>query len=434
MPPGSTASSSAQEVRKLTQKIRFSGGRNLSHELLASVIDNLPDCVYVKDLNGRYLASNRGHREIIGVQSLSEVLGKTVHDFLSPEMAEKVSELDRRVLEDGEEIYDREVLIELPDGSRRWESITKMPLILKDGSITGVVGVTKNITKRRHAEEKLLNANKELEASRARLVQVLTDLRRSNDSMKRMQDQLIEVEKHYSVGRLASGVAHEVKNPLAIIKSGLEFIESKVPSTTGDIHSAIEEMNHAINRAESIVRDLLDFASDRGLDLEECDINSLVEKTLSLMGYTLGHANIEVEREFTEDLPPTEIDRAKVEQVLINILMNAVQAIGPKGGNLKIRTFLSQASTVQSEGEDMHGRFVLGHRLINIEIHDSGPGIPKDQLHSIFDPFFTTRATGEGTGLGLTVSRRIIQQHRGTLDMTNHPDGGAVAIITLPQF
>ncbi len=440
MPPSRTDQGSvsvadaAKETRKLTQQIRVAGGRLLSHELLASVIDNLPDCVYVKDLNGRYLASNSGHRKILGEYELSAVLGKTIYDFLPLEMADKVSQLDRQVLDNYEEIYDREILLELPDGSQRWESITKVPLILSDGSMRGLVGITKDVTERRLAEEKLVKANHELEASRQRLVQALTDLRRSNDSMQRMQEQLIEVEKHYSVGRLASGVAHEVKNPLAIIKSGLEFIESKIPEKSADIQTAASEMHHAIERAETIVRDLLDFAADRGLDLEECDINSLVNKTLSLMGYSLGKSKIKVTRKFAADLPRPQVDRAKIEQVLINILLNAVQAIGSAGGVIEVATYSSRASTVQPDDEGIHGRFVLGHRIITIEIHDSGPGIPSDKLRSIFDPFFTTRATGGGTGLGLSVSRRIIQQHRGTLDMTNHPEGGAVAIITLPEY
>ena len=403
-------------------------------DLLVSVLDNLPESIYVKDSAGRYLASNKQHRELLGECSPDQVLGRTIHDFLPEQTALALSELDRRVIDDGAEIIEREELVDTPDGGRRWKSITKVPLVMPDGAVRGVVGITRDTTARRMAEERLKTANRELEESRERLVQALADLRRSHDSLQQMQDQLIETEKYQSVGRLAAGVAHEVKNPLAILKMGTEFLARECGGERAELQSAIREMNEAIERAENIVRELLDFASNRDLNLEQVDINELVDKSLSLMGHTLSHSGVEVRREFAAGLPRLRVDAAKIEQVFVNILLNAVQALGRNGGELTVRTLVRPSTEVLTHGGG-RSRSILRHsgRDVVVEIRDSGPGIARDKLGKVFDPFYTTKPTGEGTGLGLSVSRRIMQRHRGSLDLMNHPDGGAVAVISLPE-
>ncbi len=406
----------------------------VERNLLSSVFESLPGTVYVKDTEGRYLASNPGHRKRIGEPRLEQVLGRTVHDFCPPEQARLYSELDRRVLDEGEAVHNREELMTMPDGTRRWESITKVPLLMPDGSVHGVVGISYDITDRKLAEEKLKEANAEIEASHQRLVQALADLRRSHDDLQRMQDQMIEAEKFQSVGRLAAGVAHEVKNPLAIIKMGIDYLMRATDSCGGSGRAVLEEMNKAVERAEAVVRELLNFAADRGLDLEVCSVNALVDKALQLVGYSMHKAGIQIERDFAEDLPPVCVDTGKIEQVLVNVLLNSVQAISHDHGRIILRTRCRQAAERALDEGDRAGRRVRrAKREVVVEVEDNGCGIKQEVLHQVFDPFFTTKPTGVGTGLGLSVSRRIMERHQGSMDLVNSPAGGAIAILVFPE-
>lgn len=405
--------------------------------LLASVFESLPGTVYVKDTEGRYLASNPGHRMRIGESRLELVLGRTVHDFCPPDQARLYSELDRRVLDEGNSIINREELITMADGSYRWESITKVPLVMPDGSVRGVVGISFDITDRKLAEAKLKEANEEIEASRQRLAQALADLRRSHEDLQKMQDQMIEAEKFQSVGRLAAGVAHEVKNPLAVIKMGIDFLmSSKTPgdAVEGGSREVLSEMNRAVERAEGVVRELLDFAADRGLNLEVCQVNKLADKALQLVGYSLSKAGIAIEKDYARDVPPVCVDKGKVEQVLVNVLLNAVQAISHDGGRIILRTLCRQAGErMIDEGDRTGDRTRLPQREVVIEVEDNGCGIEQADLSRVFDPFFTTKPTGVGTGLGLSVSRRIMERHKGHMELINAPSGGAIAILAFPE-
>lgn len=337
------------------------------------------------------------------------------------------------MLDEGVEILNREEIVTLPDGSQRWESITKVPLRSPDGSVWGVLGISYDITDRKQAEEQLIEANREIEESRQRLVQALADLRRSHDTLQRMQDQMIEAEKFQSVGRLAAGVAHEVKNPLAVIKMGIDYLRGELPADNEPARLAIGEMNRAVDRAEGVVRELLDFAADRGLDLIESDVNALVDKALLLVGYSLGKAGISIRRDYGDGIPPVLVDVGKVEQVLVNVLLNAVQAITHDHGRIIVRTRCRETARPDAGEGDRSGLNVRrGAREVVIEVEDNGCGIAEDDLRYVFDPFFTTKPTGVGTGLGLSVSRRILERHHGRMDLKNAPDGGAVAILVFP--
>jgi signal transduction histidine kinase len=235
--------------------------------------------------------------------------------------------------------------------------------------------------------------------------------------------QLVEAEKMKSVGRLAAGIAHEVKNPLAIVRIGVEFLKSHLAKDEATL-PVIREMSDAVHRADEVIRELLDFSAPKKLALAETDLNHLVEHALQLVrGERRG--DIQVVREFQRDLPHLRLDPGKMNQVFVNVLTNALHAMDG-GGVLTVRTYAKQLTGVGSNIADVRSEsFRVGETLVVAEIDDTGVGIPDDKLAKIFEPFFTTKPTGKGSGLGLSVVKTIIDLHGATIDLRNLPEGGA---------
>ncbi|MEM1295059.1 MAG: ATP-binding protein [Verrucomicrobiota bacterium] len=271
----------------------------------------------------------------------------------------------------------------------------------------------------------------ERKASSEKLTKLNADLERKNEELRTMQLQLIQAEKMESIGRLAAGVAHEVKNPLAMIQLGVDYLMEGVDVDDPNLAKILGRMQNAVVRADAIICGLVDFSSARQLDLESGDINALAENSLLLVKHEITKKSIQVDKSIEANLPLVKIDHAKMEQVLINLLMNAIQAM-PEGGTLGISTI---GKTLESHERDRGARTVdqlrTGDPVIVLRIDDSGCGIPSDKIDQIFDPFFTTKETGQGTGLGLTVVKKIIELHKGSISLENRPEGGCRTEIIL---
>jgi signal transduction histidine kinase len=222
------------------------------------------------------------------------------------------------------------------------------------------------------------------------------------------QAQLVQAAKMESVGRLAAGVAHEVKNPLAIIQMGADFLTAE-SGEDETVKGVLTDIDEAVSRADFVVKGLLDFSRDEKLELVPGAVNEVLQHSLHLVGHELRQRNIEVTERLGTGLPEIDLDRNKLQQVFINLFMNAAHAMEREG-----------ELTVSSRLAD--GR-------IRVEVADTGPGIPEENLAKLFDPFFTTKPTGEGTGLGLSVTRNIIGLHRGTIEIRNREGGGAQVLI-----
>ena len=399
--------------------------------LLRSLIDNLPDYIYVKDTQYRYAIDNIAHRKFLGARTEQEVIGKRITDFFPPELVEQFARDDQRIIESGEVLLNREEPLFDAQGRKRWHSTTKVPLRNNEGQIVGLVGISRDITERKEAEEKLQEANAELARSKAEVEMVFADLQKSHDELKSAQFQLIQAEKMQSVGRLAAGVAHEVKNPLAILGMGIDYMTKNLVSTDANVGLILNDMNDALKRADAIILGLLDFSVPRALDLHPENLSGIVEQSLSLVKHELTHNPVKVVRELAGDLPLVHVDKQKIKQVLVNILTNAVHAM-PQGGTLTVRTYLKQLSEAEAghdAGWRLADRFRVGETVVICETLDTGTGIPTEKLVKIFDPFFTTKATGKGTGLGLTVTKKIVELHGGTIDIRNRAEGGVVVTL-----
>ena len=255
------------------------------------------------------------------------------------------------------------------------------------------------------------------------------DLIRAHEDLKSAQAQLIEAEKLQSVGRLAAGVAHEVRNPLAIIDMGAAFLAGQPLDDDGRV--ILHEMKEAVDRANSVITGLMELSAPREMGMHEEDIHSVIERALAVLADELQRHRIKVETDFAGDLPPVRIDAAKIEQLFVNLITNALDAM-PDGGTLTVSTgfqTLGREDAAFEAGERGGARFREGERVIAVEVRDTGTGIPADHLGKIFEPFFTTKPTGRGMGLGLTVARKIVDVHRGKIAVRNQEHGGVAVML-----
>jgi len=233
---------------------------------------------------------------------------------------------------------------------------------------------------------------------------------------KLLQQQLIQSEKLSAIGELISGIAHELNNPLTGVMGYSQLLQLR-----NDLDDRAKEnllkINNLALRCQRIVQNLLSFARKQKPERTLSDINEILEKTVELRSYEFQVNNIDIHRELDRNLPKTIADAHQLQQVFLNVLTNAEQAMLEANGqgNLSIRT-----------------RHDLQKRRVIVEIADDGPGIPENYLTRIFDPFFTTKEVGKGTGLGLSLSYGIIKEHDGNIYARSRPGHGSTFIIELP--
>jgi PAS domain S-box-containing protein len=343
-------------------------------------------------------------------------------ELLHPDDAERASLTLQNFLDGHRPVYELEHRLRHRDGTYRWILARGVALRNAEGRPVRVVGSHVDLTERKKAEEELRQANLALGERERELTKTLADLELAHEQLQSTQLQLIQAEKLESIGKLAAGVAHEVKNPLQTMLMGLTYLSARFSGADEDVKLTCSDMRDAISRADSIVRGLLQMSGNPNLDMAFEDINAVLEKALSLLTYSLNATRITPIRRLDPSIPKVRLDLGKMEQVFINLLTNAIHAM-PNGGNLYVSTFY-EPDTGSSEESDSNGRVI-------VRIQDTGPGIPPDHLPRLFTPFFTTKQKGLGTGLGLSVTKSIVELHGGHIDLANAPEGGARVTVTL---
>ena len=241
-----------------------------------------------------------------------------------------------------------------------------------------------------------------------RMQEAIRERRRLN------QEKLMRSDRLAMIGQLAAGVAHEINNPLGSILLFTRLVMQQSPEG-GRVRENLERIEKETNRCHSIVQSLLDFARQREPNEEPVDVNELLDATIKFFERQNLFQNIEVVRQYSSGLALIQADQLQLQQVFMNIIINALDAMSGSG-----RLTLETADT----GAD--GR-------IKISISDTGCGIPPENMDRIFDPFFTTKDVGRGTGLGLSVSYGIIQTHHGDISVSSAPGAGSRFTVTLPK-
>ena len=241
----------------------------------------------------------------------------------------------------------------------------------------------------------------------------ITERRQAEDIQRQTREQLVMASRLASLGRLASGVAHEINNPLTVVIGGAQMLmEKEIPE---DIKEDLYLINDSAQCVAGIVQGLLIFARQSAPGKEHVDINDLVSRVLRIQAHEMKIHDIEVTTKFAPDLPRTMVDVGQIQQVFLNTILNADQAMvkAHNGGHFLVKT--------EQVGD-----------IIRITFKDDGVGIAREDLPKLFDPFFTTKAVGEGVGLGLSISYGIIQAHNGRIYARGKPGKGATFVVELP--
>jgi two-component system NtrC family sensor kinase len=251
-------------------------------------------------------------------------------------------------------------------------------------------------------------------------------------AQKRIEQQLIRTDKLASLGTLVAGIAHEINNPLGIIAGYSEALLDRAndKALTGipefeDFPEYLKTIHGEIFRCKGILKSLLEFARPSGGTFREIDINELIKEVLLLLKHRTARLKHTLELDLNREVPKIYADAGSLRQLLMNLLLNAIY-FTPEGGSIFIKTEQDEATGASRLG-DCPSR-------IRLKVTDTGSGIPEDLVDKIFDPFFTTKPVGEGTGLGLTISHRIVEEHGGAIDVESAPGKGTTFTITLPSI
>lgn len=310
-----------------------------------------------------------------------------------------------------EEISDRREFRELPSDTTtnlaKFKATLLVPLAVK-GELVGVLTLGEKLSGDIYSAMdrewlSTLAGRAALAIQNARLV----------ESIARAKEKLFHAEKLASLGQLASGVAHEIRNPLSAIKMNLQSLSREVeatPLTTKRFEIALSE----VNRLERLVQDMLTFARPAPLKLKHVNVQPILNNTLKVLEEEIGRKNISVRKRFFQNLPAITADEDKLTQIFLNICLNAVQALRD-GGEIELTTDVTTKD---------------GRTMLKVAISDNGTGIPDEEIKDIFNPFFTTRA--DGTGLGLTNALKFVEQHEGTIEVVSKEGQGSVFSIFLP--
>jgi len=242
-----------------------------------------------------------------------------------------------------------------------------------------------------------------------------SSLKERDDKLKEYtSQQIMKSERLATLGQLAAGVAHEINNPLGTISIYAQMTLDELGKDNDSCRENLEVVMKQTNRAGRIVKDLLEFARQSEPEMRILNINDVLRKAIAITSHPAELQNISLVTHLAPELRDVQGDTDKLQQVFVNMIINALQAM-PGGGELTVGTRLTE-----------------GGEFVEIEISDTGCGIPQEHLSKLFDPFFSTKGTGEGTGLGLSVSLGIVQKHNGTIDVKSKVSEGSTFIIRLP--
>jgi PAS domain S-box-containing protein len=382
--------------------------------LLAAIVESSEDAIIGENLEGTVISWNRGAEKLYGYTA-EEAIGQSIWMRVPRNRIDEVTAmLERRRRGESIDHFQTERLTK--DGKRIQVSLTVSPIMNESGAITGSSTIARDITNRKQAEEARKLAEQELLRTNERLEGALAELQTKTHELASMTQQLWQASKLATMGELAASVAHELNNPLATLALHAESLLDRLPGDDPK-RRAVEVIDQEVERMASLVSNLLLFSRRSHQQTSTINIDEELQNSLEFIHYHLRSHRINVTTDFANDLPSIHADRQQLRQLFLNLLTNASDAM-PEGGTLTIRA--------------RRGVLDGGGPALVIEFSDTGIGIEPEDLPKLWEPFFTTKPEGKGTGLGLLICRRIVEEHRGTISIESLPGKGTTVRIVLP--
>lgn len=356
---------------------------NHLREYYANVIDSVGDGVIVFDRQGTVTLMNPAAQEITGI-SRRQGVGHQFRDIFAGE--EIVREMVEKTATTGMAISDHENIALSRGGHLTPVSATTSPLLQDNGEQIGTILVLRDLTN-------------------------IRDLERAVRQADRLS----------TLGTLAAGLAHEVKNPLGGIKGAAQLLERELPAES-ELHDYTRVMIREVQRVNRIVEELLELASPRPLQPTKVNLHKILGDILILQRGGGEGKNITFQQQFDPSIPPILGDEALLTQLFLNLVKNAVEAVG-EAGLVRVTSRVLADYSMTPKGERRA-------RLVAVEISDDGPGIGKEEMEHLFTPFYTTKA--KGTGLGLAICQKIVSEHRGMIKVDSDAGRGTTFTVMLP--
>jgi len=385
-------------LRDIAARRRAEESLAAEHNLLSSIMDTMPNHVFLKDAKGRFILNNAAHRQYLGLAEHESIEGRTVFDYFPEALAEKIVDDDRCVIESGEPILNREQFIQRKDRAD-WLETSKVPLRDTDGRIIGIVGITSDISQRKADEEQLVRFAAQLERSNAELQ------------------------------NFASVASHDLQEPLRKIQAFGDRLKAKCSAQLGEQGlDYLARMHNAAERMQVLIQDLLKLSriTSRAQPFEPCDLQKILAEVLTDLEVAIENQSAKIE---VGEMPAIDADPLQMRQLFQNLISNALKFHKP--GECPLVQIGSRI--FDAEDNSIAGA-KLGERVCEITVRDDGIGFEQrfaDQIFVVFQRLHS-RAEYEGTGIGLAVCRKITDRHGGQIVAYSSPGQGATFVVTLP--
>src|SRR3989338_1656559 len=375
----------------------------VSEKFLQTALDGIHDCINIVDKDFKIIFMNEAASQRTG-KKRQLLLGNKCYSELWKENSPCESCVTGKVFETGK--AQQTITWEMGlDGKKFYLERFSFPIVDKEGKVEYAVEIFRDITERKLLEE-------DREQQRLELGKRVRELRHAYEELKSIQNQLLQAEKMASIGLLASSLAHELDTPLTTISGYCELLSEEIKDD--NLLGRIKTISEQISRCQKTIRNMLEFSRKSNLEKTQHNIRGLINNTLSVVEHRLLIHKIKLHKNFDEQTPSLFVDGNQIQQVILNLVNNAVDAL-PHGGDVFVETRVNKKTS-----------------SVEIVFEDNGIGIPVENQKHIFTPFFTTKETGKGTGLGLSICKNIITNHNGKMELENRVGGGTRFIISLP--
>ncbi len=369
-------------------------------KLVRTLLGNSPDRIYFKDRQCRFIRANTTLCERHGISDPSEIIGKTDRDLFTDLHAEEAYADDMRVMGTGVPVVAKEELETWADGSESWASTTKIPMYDDDGNVSGLMGISRDITARKAGEKERY----------------------------KLELQMMQAQKMESLGVMCGGIAHDFNNFLMGIlgNAGLALMEMAPESPAWN---SVKQIETVALRAAELTNQLLAYSGKTEPERRIVDLSKLVREMAHLLRVSIPKST-DIDYSFTDELPGVDCDPVQIRQVVMNLMINASDAIDSEKGLISVETGVTHCDS------DALAHTILGDDLdpgeyVYVKVGDNGIGMTKETIERIFDPFFTTKPSGHG--LGMAVVMGVIKAHDGTISVESDSGKGTCFTILLPS-